>query len=289
MVPDPTPSARVEHLLGRRPIAWDRPSGGYTHATRYIVKFADGDAAFVKAATDDLTAEWLLAEISLYQSMLGAFLPTVLAADTTRSPLLVLQNLSGAYWPPPWRPGDVELVVNSLAAIHATHAPTNLPSLAERRTRLESWHLVAAQSQPFLSLGMCSSEWLTEALPTLLAAEAQAPLSGDTLCHSDIRSDNICLIDQRVVFVDWNGACRGNGEFDLVAWLPSLYLEGGPAPEVILPEADPSLVALVAGYWAWRAPQPPPSLDSQVRDLQCRQLEVALPWAARRLGLPGLE
>jgi hypothetical protein len=43
------------------------------------------------------------------------------------------------------------------------------------------------------------------------------------------------LIGQRVVFVDWNLACRSNPELDLGFWLPSLAYEGGPAPERLLP------------------------------------------------------
>ena len=170
--------------------------------------------------------------------------------------------------------------------MRGTPPPPGVAALADFRPELDGWWRVAAAPEPFLGLGLCSPGWLEAALPELVAAEAAAVLAGDDLCHLDVRSDNLCLFPERVVLVDWPNACRGNGEVDLIGWLPSLAVEGGPPPDVVAPAADPAQVAMLAGYWAWRAPQPPPSLGSRVRNIQLRQLEVALPWAARRLGLP---
>jgi len=86
------------------------------------------------------------------------------------------------------------------------------------------------------------------------------------------------------VLVDWNLACVGNGLFDVAFWLPSLRLEGGPEPWEVLPHAG-ALAAAVAGFFASRAGLPPPIGAPTVREFQRRQLEVALPWAARELGL----
>jgi hypothetical protein len=122
-------------------------------------------------------------------------------------------------------------------------------------------------------------------LPLLIAADKSAPLAGSELVHMDVRSDNICFIGDRTILVDWNWACVGNGVFDLILWLPSLRLEGGPDPQSIVSgEAD--LVALMTGYFAYRAPLPPPHPNSKVRDLQLEQLKVSLPWCANVLGLP---
>ena len=60
-------------------------------------------------------------------------------------------------------------------------------------------------------------EWLSRALPALLEAEAAAPLEGSQPLHLDVRSDNIRLLADRVVFVDWNNACLGNGPFDVAS------------------------------------------------------------------------
>jgi len=45
------------------------------------------------------------------------------------------------------------------------------------------------------------------------------------------------------------------------------------------------LAPLIAGFFAARAGLPPPLTAPKVREIQRRQLEVALPWAARELGL----
>ena len=134
-----------------------------------------------------------------------------------------------------------------------------------------------------LSTGICSAEWLDAALPVLLRAAEEAELDGDDLLHADVRSDNLCFKEIGPVLVDWNIACIGNGEFDVAFWLPSLRLEGGPQPWEVLPDAR-GLATVVAGFFAARAGLPRPAGAPTVRDFQVRQLEVALPWAARELG-----
>jgi hypothetical protein len=101
----------------------------------------------------------------------------------------------------------------------------------------------------------------------------------------DVRSDNLCFVGGRAVLVDWNLARRGNGRFDVAFWLPSLQLEGGPEPWEVLPDAG-ALAAAVAGFFAARAGLAPPAGAPTVRRFQRAQASVALPWAARELGLP---
>ncbi|MEA2598741.1 MAG: hypothetical protein QOF01_5210 [Thermomicrobiales bacterium] len=286
--PGPLLADRVARLTGRRPIGWESaPAGGFTRATRVIAHFADGGTAFVKAATDDLTTGWIRDEIAVYRHLRAPFAPAVFALDESDPPLIVLEDLRAGYWPPPWRPGDVEAVLATLAAVRSTPPPPDLPSLAGWRESLASWRHVAAEPAPFLALGLCSPRWLERALPDLLAADETAPLEGDELLHLDVRGDNLCLglPNRPAILVDWNHSCRGNAELDPIGWLPSLYRQGGPPPDAVAPDADGRLVAFLAGFWAWRAPQPPPSPDSTLRALQADVLRVTLPWAAARLGL----
>ena len=143
---------------------------------------------------------------------------------------------------------------------------------------------MAADPDPFLALGLCSRAWLTAALPVLIAAAAAAPLDGDALVHLDIRSDNLCFRDGRVIVIDWNHAQIANPDLDIAFWLPSLQAEGGPPPESILADA-PGLAAWVAGFFCARAGGPPIPEAPHVRSLQLAQSRTALPWAARALGL----
>src|SRR5262249_47683735 len=137
--------------------------------------------------------------------------------------------------------------------------------------------------------GLCSPAWLARQLPELRRAAEEAPCDGDAFLHLDVRSDNICLKDGRALLVDWNHACLANPLIDLAAWLPSLHAEGGPEPWDLL-SGQAALAAWIAGFFAARAGLPPPeTADRSLTALQLPQLEVALPWAARELGLTPLD
>ncbi len=271
-----------ERLLGSPVVAERTVSGGYTLAKRRVVTLADGRTAFVKTAVDELTRGWLETEQRMYAALSGPFMPRLLAAEDS---VLVLEDLSGAHWPPPWRDGDVRAVIKALDALHALPPPSGLRHPQEVDDLRGGWPAVAADPEPFLSLGVASPAWLRESLPALLEAAERAQLEGDSVVHLDIRSDNLCLRDGRCVIVDWNWAARGNPQLDLAFWLPSLRLEGGPEPEALAGEGTADLAALCAGFFACRAGLPEPSAAHNLRSAQRAQLEVALPWAARALGL----
>jgi methyltransferase family protein len=278
---------RVGRLRGKEPLAWTRVERGYTPAERWRVSFADGSSAFVKLGTTPDTARWLRDEHAMYRQLHGSFVPELLGFDDdAEEPLLVLEDLSTAHWPPPWRPGDVERVLAAQSELAATRPlPRGLRALESERKMLAGWLEVERDPAPFLALGLCSREWLAEALPVLLQAQDLAELDGDDLLHGDLRSDNVCLLGERVVMVDWNLARRGNAAFGIAMLLPSLRLEAGPLPDEVMPDEGP-LAALVTGYFAARAGLPPIPSAPRVRWIQLRQLRIALPWTARALGLP---
>lgn len=268
-------------------VRFQTASGGYTSALRGAVTLADGRTAFVKAATSEQTADWLRTEYAVYchLSSCGAdFLPIVQAWDDDGSlPILILEDLSGAHWPPPWTPEQIGQVTETLSRLRAMPLMPGMASLETYREELSGWHTVAEDPAAFLALGLCTPAWLAAALPKLQAAEAAAVLAGNDFLHLDLRSDNICFARNQAIFVDWNWACAGNGQFDLASWLPSLHAEGGPLPETLLPDA-PDLAAALSGFWAARAGSHPPGSPLQV--LNVRQLQSVLPWACRALGLP---
>lgn len=277
--------ARVERMMGVRSVAWAPVQGGYSLAGRWRVRFKDGTSAFAKVGATVETAVQLRAENAFYAQVAANFLPALRGWEDGDEPILLLEDLSAAFWPPPWSQARVEHVLATLAAVAATPPPPGLPTLASSRERLVSWTQVADDPTPFLALGLCTSAWLEMALPPLLAAEAAATLDGKRLVHLDVRSDNLCFIGDRVILVDWNLACRGNAAVDVAAWLPSLAAEGGPDPTEIMPD-EPALAALMSGFFAARAGLPPPEGAPRVRGVQLSQLKRALPWAAASLGLP---
>jgi Phosphotransferase enzyme family len=278
---------RLQALCGAAPVRARRVERGYTRARRLVVELEDGRSLFVKLATNANTVAWLRAERRVYESLvLAPFLPRMVAFDDALGPpLLVLEDLSHAYWPPPWRAGDVEAVQATLAEVASAAPPDGLPLLEGQRATLDGWPEVARDPQPFLSLGLGGARWLEQALPLLSEASATAPLAGESLVHLDVRSDNLCRTADRALLIDWNHACIGNAAIDAVSLAPSLHSEGGPPPDAFAP-GQPGLAALIAGYFASRAGLPDTAAARDVRPLQRRQLEVALPWACRELGLP---
>ena len=282
---------RLARLVGKRPVAWRRAEGGYTPAQRWLVSFEDGTSCFVKSAAalpGSPMDAWLRREHDVYSRIEAGFMPRLLAWDDDGiQPLLVLEDLSAARWPPPWRPGDVDAVLATLAAVHAT--PLEAPAAEDLDPDLVThWRDVEADPAPFLSLGLCSRAWLDAALPILIGAALAAKLSGNDLVHFDVRSNNICFNGDRVLLIDWNFAARGNGELDVASWLPSLHSEGGPLPEAILPGA-PEWAALMSGFFGCRAGLVKLPHAPNVRNIQLTQLRSALPWAVRALGLPPLD
>jgi aminoglycoside phosphotransferase (APT) family kinase protein len=206
-------------------------------------------------------------------------------SDDQTQPFLLLEDLTEAHWPPPWTTARVDAVLTALADVRRVPLPPQTPALEAERAALTRWSAIAENPAPFLSLGLCSAAWLENALPTFLAAEKALDLEGADFLHLDVRSDNLCFVGNRAVVVDWNWSSVGNGEADIACWLPSLHSEGGPLPETILPDAAPWAAAL-AGFFGAQAGLPPPEGAPTVRTVQRTQLDSALPWAVRALGLP---
>lgn len=277
---------RLSRLLGTGVRSLTRvQSGGYTVAHHAVAELDDGTTAFVKVATEPVTAEFIRDEQRVYRALSGPFMPALLGLDEAEPPLLVLEDLRGARWPPPWDEAMIEAVRETLAAVAATPPPDALAPVDVYRDRLVTgWAEIEADAGPFLALGVCSAEWLERALPTLRHASGTAPIAGDAVLHLDVRSDNLCVAERGAVLVDWNHACIGNPDLDVACWLPSLRLEGGPEPEELLPGAG-GFAALLAGFFGSRAGLDPPSTAPHVRSIQLAQLRVSLPWAARELGL----
>src|SRR6266536_1640541 len=265
---DPAPGLRRRVVAAVGPTrTWHRIGRGYTAALRYVVRPVAGRRVFVKAAADELTADWLRLEHALLTAAPATFMPAVVAWDGDDPPILVIEDLSAAAWPPPWDAERVARVLATLDRMHAHPHGTELPRLEDEAGELNGWAVVAEDPAPFLSLGLAAGCWLSAVLPDLVEAARAA------------------LLADRTVLVDWDRCLVGNPAFDAALWAPSLHSEGGPRPEAVAGD-QPELAALVAGFFAARAGLPPPHPTSTVRALQLAQLRVALPWACRVLGLP---
>jgi aminoglycoside phosphotransferase (APT) family kinase protein len=213
-------------------------------------------------------------------------MPRLIAAeDHEHQPLLVIEDLSTDRWPPPWDEQSVARVVAAITDMHSIPGDGLDGHAAAHGAVFDGWETVSRDPRSFLSLGLVDGRWLEKSLPSLLVHERRCDPAGDALTHFDLRSDNMCLAEDRVVIIDWNCACRGNPRLDLGFWLPSLRSEGGPLPERVLSDA-PEIAAAVSGFFAARAGEPVIPHAPRVRQVQRAQLIQALPWAIRELGLP---
>jgi Phosphotransferase enzyme family len=275
---------KATRVLGWRPSQWREVIGGYTPTRRFVVRDAS-HRAFMKVATTPVTIDMLRRELMAYSNISGLFMPEFLGGlDEDEEPLLCIEDLSAARWPPPWDARSIEAVLQAIHTMHETAAVKVLAYAQVRAKHSGAWAAIAGDPLPFLSLGFCDAVWLDAVLPELIAAEAACSTDGEALCHFDLRSDNLCLMGHRALLLDWPEACLSNPHLDLGFMLPSLAEEGGPLPETILPDA-PEVAAWVAGFFAARAGLPPIPGAPGIRPVQLRQLSTALPWAIRELGL----
>ena len=279
----PEAVARAERALGGRATSWTRvESRGWSRNEHWTILLESGTRAFAKSAWLEPSVTWMRREREIYDCVSGPFMARLLGWEDGERPLLVLEDLTeDGYFPPRWRPGDVEAVLATLAEL----AEARVQGLRPFPDSWPQWTAVADDPAPFLSLGIASSAWLDRALPELLAAENALTFSGRAVVHGDVRSDNLCIRGDRAVLVDWNFACLGNPAFDVAAWLPSLALEGGPQPEEIADAAVSPFAVAIAGYFAAHAGLPPEEGAPLVRGFQLAQLRVALPWTCRVLGI----
>lgn len=281
-------TARLTSLTGQALTAVAHVGGGYSPALRLKLTLADGASCFAKIGTTPGTASALRQEFMVYQALERPFMPRLLGwGDHPDSPILLLEDLSQAFWPPPWHEKRIEQVLTAMEQVWASSLP-GVPHMAELPRIWDGWQQVAEDPVPFLSLGLASEQWLQQALPTLLAIKVGEVVDGRSLLHFDLRSDNLCFQQDRALIVDWNLVCLGNPQVDLGFWLPSLQAEGGPPPEKLLPDAG-EIAGLVSGFFAARAGLPIIPEAPRVRHIQRVQLQTALPWAVRALHLPPLD
>ncbi len=276
---------RVAAVMGSPVVSWRAVTGGYSIAERWSVDLEDGRRMFAKLATSDDIARRLRDEHRNMAAIDADFRCEILAWDEGDRPLLVVEDLSHGRWPPPWEPGDVERVLETFERVAETPPPSHVPTNEIYREMFTGWQQMAADPNGFVSLDIGSADWLQKCAPALIEAEGNVVLEGNDLVHGDAWSSNICLLDDRVVLVDWNFASHGNREFDRAAWLPALRLEGGPMPEEVAPNLD-AWAAALSGFFAASAILPPPEGAPTVRGWQRRQARIAIPWACRELGLP---
>ncbi len=278
---------RASAALGLAPVSWTSPPFGLSAAERHLVLFDNGARAFVKGATDRETTTWLTNEFHLLEQVGGRFGPEVIAwLSDDQQPVLVTTDLSPAYWPAAggtttqWRAGDIDAVLATLGRLRAMPAGTSLPPVSWPRP---CWSGLVERRVP-ARLGLCSRQWLDRHGPEIIALDERAPPDGRSVVHGDVRSDNLCLLaDGQVRLVDWSASGAGHPMHDLITLLPTLHLEGGPAPASVLRDPVAMIVRLAGPVVARAASRR--EMPDWLRDVLRRLAVIQFAWITQIMEL----
>ncbi|HSZ37063.1 MAG TPA: aminoglycoside phosphotransferase family protein, partial [Acidimicrobiales bacterium] len=255
-------------------------------------------ALFVKAVGEELNPE--SPALHRREAVVSRSLPRLPALpvlldvyDENGWVALAFDAIEGRVPQHPWDRAELDGVVKALEDLH--HGLTPSPAMHLEPAGLVFQRLFGGWAELASAKDTSGLDpWCRKNLPRLAELEARWPeaIEGQTLVHGDVRSDNILIGPTGPVFVDWPHAAVGTPVFDLVAWAPSVVLEGGPQPEELLAAHGPSrsadpdtvsaLLAAVSGFFVAHSLRPPPPGLPTLRPFQATQGEVALAWLRRR-------
>jgi aminoglycoside phosphotransferase len=275
-------------------------SGGFSPGATTVLD-CPGGAIFVKAVGAALNAE--SPEFHRREAVVSAALPRsgefprlLDVYDDGDWVALAFEAIDGGPPVHPWDGRHLATAVQALDALHDALTPSPVPDVPSAADRLRplfgGWAELAALDRPPEGL----DTWSARHLDRLAELESgwRDAVSGSTLLHGDVRSDNLLVTGSGVVFVDWPHACVGAPVFDLVAWAPSVALEDGPDPEGLLdmsahgsavdPHVIAVLVAAFAGFLVSHSLRPAPPGLPTLRAFQGAQGAVALEWLERLTG-----
>jgi aminoglycoside phosphotransferase (APT) family kinase protein len=284
----------IEQRLGARvEQAVTRP-GGFSPGLAATLELTNGRRVFAKAVGPEPNPD--SADMHRDEARIAETLPPEAPAprfcfsvDDGGWVALVFEHVDGHEPELPWRAEELERVLEALTALAAalTPAPIEAPPIAEHFDELfHGWR----------SLEAPEDEWAAAHLGELRGLEAHwaEAAVGDTLLHCDVRADNMLLTPERVVLVDWPHACLGAPWIDLLAFLPSVAMQGGPHPwelwtrhpvsREVPPELLQPVLAALAGFFAHRSTLPAPPGLPTLRPFQAGQGREALAWLKRSLG-----
>ena len=293
----------VAGALGSEVIGAVTQPGGFSPGVASRLQLADGRRAFVKAVSG--RANPVSPGLHRQEAVVTAALPAGVPAprllgsyDDGEWVALLLSDVPGHSPAQPWDQAELARVLDALARMHEQCTPspvTTLPTVAEyHRSSLHGWRDLAGGDAGQTREAELD-DWSRRNLDRLAGLEAQWPAAaaGDTLLHNDVRADNMLVTGTEVIFVDWPHACTGAAWFDVVAFAPSVIMQGGPDLAWLLARtpsaaADPGAVtavaAAVAGYFTRQALLPAPAGIPTMRGFQAEQGRHARAWLRERTG-----
>ena len=268
-------------------------TSGFTPGFASVLVCEDGSRHFVKAAS--VKAQRMFADSYREEARKLGALPATVPAPRLLWHLdddwvvLGIEHVEGRSPHRPWVLADLDAVLDALEVVAdgLTPPPPGL-DLADAVDDLspltEGWAAVRAARPDLPHLDDAAA----------LAARIGEVCGGDTLVHTDVRSDNV-LIDAagRAVLCDWNWPVRGCDWFDSFAALIGPRGEGVDVDAVLASrrllrgvpgESVDIMLAMYVGYFLSQCEQPVPPTSPYLRDHQRWQGEVCWQWLAERRG-----
>lgn len=283
----------IEERLGSSVVSAETQPGGFSPGVAARLRLGGGRTVFAKAVGPVPNPD--SPEFHRREARIAAALPPETPAprflfsfDNGEWVALVFEDVAGHEPQLPWRDEELARVLDALATLAEALTPAPIAAPPVAQTLDEIFHGWRTLAKPV-------DEWAAARLDELRELESgwAAAAAGETLLHGDVRADNILLTPGRVVFVDWPHACVGAAWIDVLVFLPSVAMQGGPHPWTVFeshpvsrdvpPERLQPVLAAVAGFFLHRATlRPPPGL-STVREFQRGQGIEALAWLRRSL------
>ena len=290
--------ASVSDLLGSTVTSAANEPGGFSPGVAARVSCADGRRAFVKAVGSKPNAT--SPDLHRREARILAALPAAAPVprllgfhDDGDWVALVIEEVAGRQPSVPWVGAELDRVLAALSDLAESLTPSPVADAEAFAESHHHWFTRWAEmaARPPRDLGVWEGRNLERLAGT--AAGIDGAMAGDTLCHVDLRADNLLLTDDGgVVVVDWPWACLGPPWLDLVVLAVNVGLNGGGDPEQIVSEHPltrgveaervTTLLCGLAGFFAWERRQPAPPGLPTLRAFQAAHERVVVDWLARR-------
>ncbi len=292
----------LERHLGAQVVEETSERGGFSPGVASRIVLSDGRRMFAKVVGAEANPD--SPEFHRREARILARLPPDLPVPRLLSVYdegpwvaLFLEEIAGRSPRLPWDPTELRRVLSALESLleRLTPAPFESPSFGELHRHLfGEWHRVSGstelQDQVRSAFGSAPLRHLGRLRE--LETRMDDATAGRTLLNSDVRADNVLLADDRVYFADWPSACRAAPWVELALFLPSVAMQGGPAPWSLFdasplsreadPEAVDTVLAGLSGFFVGSSMKPPPPGLSTLRPFQRAQGLETLRWIAHR-------
>jgi aminoglycoside phosphotransferase len=286
----------LEEGFGAGVVGATSQPGGFSPGVAARVRLSDGRRAFVKAISsypNPHTPQLHRREAKIAEAFpRSAPVPKFLfAVDDGDWVALAFEDAGGAHPVLPWRLEELQRVLRGISelALCLTPSPIEMAPISAETFPFIGWRELRRDAKADIE------PWARRHIAELVELESEwvDAASGETLLHGDLRADNILISPDKVVFVDWPHACIGAPWIDLVFFLPSVAMQGGPKPWEVFaehplassapPERVDAVVAALSGYFLWRGSSPPPPGLPGLPAFARAQGVEALSWLRQRL------